>query len=230
MTNSFLLAFLSSVCRWSCQKILWFLNLSFKISNSVHDRVDVIIGLNLLIFQNSRFLNDFSRSNYLILKVHDRDHISVSLNFSIWGVFPLIWSCSWFLDDFSRSKSVRMHCKGLNVSKQLIQGGEQLHQKKSSIAGFPRCKLECIQIHVALLSRSLFFLSSNLWPIISVIQEHSTWEFQPLNSLPIFQYRHLSPKKRLKSNYAKLIFCPFLFLGEFDKAFPFLTKRKNQDT
>ena len=34
----------------------------------------------------------------------------------------------------------------------------------------------------------------------------------------------------LKSNYAQLIFCPFLFLGEFDKAFPFLTKRKNQDT
>ena len=26
MTNSFLLAFLSLECRWSCQKILWFLN------------------------------------------------------------------------------------------------------------------------------------------------------------------------------------------------------------
>ena len=94
MTNSFLLAFLSLVCRWSCQKILWFLNLilSFKISSSVHDRVDWFfwkIFETFFIFQNSRFLNDFSRSNYLILKVHDRDHISVSLNFSIWGVFFL---------------------------------------------------------------------------------------------------------------------------------------------
>ena len=44
----FVLAFLSLVCRWSCQKILWFLNLSFKISNSVYGRVDVSINVWIL--------------------------------------------------------------------------------------------------------------------------------------------------------------------------------------
>ena len=101
-------------------------------------------------------------------------------------------------------------------------------EKKSSIPlntqRFPRCKLECIQIHCncILHSGSFFFLSSNLWPVISVIQVLPRGNFHHW-----FQFFTTSRPDPQRSNYAKLIFCPFLFLGKFDKAFPLAEKSRH---